>query len=100
MPSNVSYSNKTNNLLRMDHFDLSFDHGLWGRATQRASAGLPRETLHYSAERHPTKVGRFCACSALVHTHEQREAGDALIYPPSKQLLQLAKWAPVVRVGG
>ncbi|WP_250481775.1 hypothetical protein [Caballeronia sp. NCTM5] len=54
--------------------------------------------VHYSGERHPTKVGRFCARSALVHAKSGRPVKLLLVRHPSS-FFSWRKWAPVVRGG-
>ncbi|MDR5748800.1 hypothetical protein QCE73_37095 [Caballeronia sp. LZ029] len=56
------------------------------------------EGLHFSGERHPTKVGRFCARSALVHTKSGRAVKLLFVRHPSS-FFSWRKWAPVVRDG-
>ncbi|SAK82105.1 hypothetical protein AWB79_05430 [Caballeronia hypogeia] len=56
------------------------------------------EKLRCSGERHPTKVGRFCARSAVVHTRSGRPVKLLFVRHPSS-FFSWRKWAPVVGAG-
>ncbi|VXC51142.1 conserved hypothetical protein [Burkholderia sp. 8Y] len=54
--------------------------------------------LHCSVARHPTKIGRFCARTGLVHTATGRPVQLLFVRHPSS-FFSWRKWAPVVRAG-
>ncbi|SAK48735.1 hypothetical protein AWB80_01260 [Caballeronia pedi] len=61
-------------------------------------AAASAEKLRYSVERHPTKVGRFCARSAFVDTKGGKPIKLLFVRHPSS-FFAWRKWAPVVREG-